>query len=181
MGNLHDVSPRFEARIAGVLYLLNILLGVTALTLSSRHMQALSDRVNLIAAIDYTVVTALLWHLFLPANKWLSTIAALFSLLGCWLPTSVYSAAHLNNLASFGVYCMMIAYLVVRSRFFPRPLALTMACAGICWLTTIWHPLFQALSPYEMTVGVLGETTFMGYLVIKGLDEFRWRKQANIT
>jgi Domain of unknown function (DUF4386) len=173
-----EVSPRLEARVAGVLYLLNIVLGVTALTLIGRHMQTLGDRVNFIAAIDYTIVTALLWHLFLPASKWLWSITAIFSLLGCWLPTAVYSAAHLNNLASFGVYCGMIAYLIARSRFFPRPLALTMACAGLCWLTTIWHSLFQALSPYALIVGVLSETALMGYLVIKGLDEPRWREQA---
>lgn len=181
MGNLHDVSPRFEARITGVLYLLNILLGILALTLNSHQMQTRGDQINFIAGVIYTAVTVLLWHLFRPVSKWLSAVAAFFSLLGCWIPQSVYSAAHVSNLAAFGIYCILIAYLTRRSHFFPRALAVSMACSGICWLTTIWPSLSRALSPYAMIVGVLGEATFMGYLVIKGLDEVRWRKRANIT
>jgi len=185
MRKLLDVSPRFEARVAGVLYLLNILLGVAAVILIGRKMQAQGDQVNLFAALVYTVVTVLLWRLFLPVSKVTSSIAAIFSLAGCWLPQSVYEAAHLNNFVCFGVYCLLIAWLIVRSGFFPSALGLPMACAGVCWLTTIWPPLSRALSPYAMIIGVLGEATFMGYLVVKGTrderDERRPREQAKLA
>jgi hypothetical protein len=174
-------SPRLEARIAGGLYLLNILVGITALILINRRMQAQGDLANFIAGVIYTGVTILLWHLFRPVNKWISAVAAIFSLMGCWLPQSVYTAAHLNNFVCFGVYCLLIAYLIARSRFFPGALALPMACSGICWLTTIWPPLAHALSPYSMLVGVMGEATFTGYLLLRGLDEQRWRDQAKLA
>jgi hypothetical protein len=137
MMNLHQVSARLEARIAGVLYLLSILMGLAAMTLISRKMQAQGDQVNLIAGVLYTGVTVILWHLFLPVSKWISTCAAIFSLMGCWLPASLYRAAHISNFVFFGVYCLIIGYLIVRSRFFPNPLGFLMAAAGVCWLTSV--------------------------------------------
>lgn len=118
------VSPRLEARVTGGLYLLNILVGILALILINRKMQTQGDQVNFIAGVIYTGVTVLLWHIFWPVNKWVSTVAAIFSLMGCWLPQAVYTAAHLNNFVCFGVYCLSIAYLIARSHYFPVALGL---------------------------------------------------------
>jgi hypothetical protein len=174
----HGVSPRLEARIAGVLYLFSILLGVVAMTFISRKMQAHGDQANLVAGVLYTGLTVLLWDLFRPVDKWVSTGAAIFSLAGCWLPPSWYEMAHTSNFMFFGVYCLLIGYLILRSQFFPNALGVLMACAGVCWLATTWPWLDHTISPYTTIVGLVGEGTFMGYLLVKGLDERRWREQA---
>jgi hypothetical protein len=181
MKQLHGVSPRLEARVAGVLYLLSILLGVAAMIFNSRNMQALGDQTNLMAGVLYTGLTVLFWDLFRPVNEWLSASAAIFSLAGCWLPLSWYKAAHISNFLFFGVYCLLIGYLSLRSRFLPNAVGVFMACAGISWLTAAWPWLAHSIWPYTILVGLVGEGTLMGYLLVKGLDERCWRKQAKLA
>jgi len=48
-------------------------------------------------------------------------------------------------------------------------------------MTNSWPPLNHALSPYTMIVGLVGEGTFMGYLLVRGLDEQRWMEQAKLA
>ena len=167
--------------MAGALYLLSILLGIAATILISPKAQALGDQANLVAGVLYTGLTVLLWDLFRPVDAWVSTGAAIFSLSGCWLPTSWYQTAHTSNFLFFGLYCLLIGYLIFRSRFFPNLLGGLMTCAGVCWLATTWPWLAHTISPYTTVVGLVGEGTFMGYLLVKGLDERRWREQARLA
>jgi Domain of unknown function (DUF4386) len=170
MKQLHGVSPRLEARVAGVLYLSSILLGVAATTFNTRNMQALSGPTTVAAGVFYTGLTILL-----------STSAAIFSLAGCWLPRSWYQAAHTSNFVFFGIYCLLIGYLILRSQFLPNAVGVLMACAGVGWLITTWSSLAHATSPFPAIVGFVGEGTLMVYLLVKGLDERRWREQAGVA
>jgi hypothetical protein len=181
MKQLHGVSPRLEARVAGVLYLSSILLGVAATTFNTRNMQALSGPTTVAAGVFYTGLTILLWDLFRPVNEWISTSAAIFSLAGCWLPRSWYQAAHTSNFVFFGIYCLLIGYLILRSQFLPNAVGVLMACAGVGWLITTWSSLAHATSPFPAIVGFVGEGTLMVYLLVKGLDERRWREQAGVA
>ncbi|MBV9406810.1 MAG: DUF4386 family protein [Acidobacteriaceae bacterium] len=181
MRKLHDVSPRVEARAAGVLYLFSILIGLAAMILISRKMQAQGDRANLVAGALYTGMTLLLWDLLRPVSQWLSTLTAMFSLFGCWGPPSWYKGAHLTNFQFFGVYCVLAGYLIARSRFFPTAVGVLMSCAGVCWMITTWPRLDHATSPIPMIVGLIGEGTLMLYLLVKGLNERQWREQANLV
>lgn len=181
MKSLHEVSPRLVARIAGILYLLSIVFGVAALALNGRNMQTQGNTANLIAGVLYTGLTVLLWYIFLPVDRWLSTGAAAASLAGCWLPQSFFNMVHFGNFVFFGLYCLLIAWLIVRSPFFPKGIGVLMACAGICWLITSWPQLAHALSPFPMIVGLIGEGSVMVYLLAKGLDEQRWREQARMA
>jgi hypothetical protein len=181
MRKLHGVSPRLEARVAGVLYLFSILLGAAAITLIGRKMQAQGDQLVLVAGALYTGLTVLLWDLFRPVNLWVSTGAAVFSLTGCWFPQSWFKSANITNFLFFGVYCLLVGYLILRSRFFPHAVGVLMVCAGVCWMTSSWPLLDHALSPYTTIAGLVGEGTFMGYLLLRGLDELRWREQARLA
>ncbi len=171
------ISPKKEARIAGVLYLFNMLTGIAAMGLLSRNMQAAGNAVNIVSTILYTGVTLLLWHLFRHVNPWISAVAALVSMLGLWLPILGYLPAHISNFIFFGIYCLLIAYLIVRSRFMPNTVGALMACAGVSWLTTISPSLSRTPSPFAMIVGLIGEGTLILYLLVWGLDEQRWRDQ----
>jgi hypothetical protein len=175
-----EVSPRLEARLTGVLYLFSIVLGVAAMILTRRQMLVRGDQVNLVAGALYSGMTLLLWHLLRPVNKWISAVAAIVSLAGCWLPyLSWYKSAHISNNLFFGLYCLLAGYLVWRSRFFPKTVGVFMACAGVCWLMTTWPALVHATAPFPGLLGLVGEGTLMGYLVIRGLDEQRWKEDTS--
>lgn len=133
----------------------------------------------LVAGVLYSGMTLLLSHLLWPVNKWISAVAAIVSLAGCWLPQlSWYNSAHINNFLFFGVYCLLTGYLVWRSRFFPKTVGVFMAGAGVCWLITTWPALQHATSPFAGIIGLVGEGTLMGYLIIRGLDERQWTEAA---
>ncbi len=148
-GFLHS-SPRMLARTAGGFYLLNIVTSLVAFSGKGGHTLALTS--GLLATASYIVVTALLYFLFRPVSPSLSLIAALFSLAGC--AAGVLNARHLlpiriHSLVFFGCYCVLIGYLILRSRFLPRLLGLLMVAAGLGWLTFLSASLAARLSPYH--------------------------------
>jgi len=172
-------SPRLEARVTGLIYLCSIAMGIAAMILIGRRMQAQGNQANFVAGVLYTGMTILLWDLLRPVSQWMSTLAALVSLAGCWMPASWYKSAHLGNFHLFGAYCVLVGYLILRSRFFPKVIGILMACAGVCWLAIAGPGLPAAISPYLMVVGLIGEGALMLYLLVKGVDERRWREQAH--
>jgi len=181
MRTLLGVSPRLEARLAGALYLFSMLLGIVGGYSISRKMHAQGDWANVAAASFYTGVIVLFWDLLRPVNKVLSTGIATFSLVANWLPESWYKMEHTSITLFFGVYCLLIGCLILRSRFFPTFVGVLMVCAGVCWLTTSWPWLANAISPYNVVVALIGEGTLTGYLLVKGLDERQWREQAEMS
>jgi hypothetical protein len=171
------VSPRLEARLAGVLYLFSIVFGLASMIFIRRKMLVWGDQANLVAGALYSGMTLLLWHLLRPVSKWISAVAAIVSLADCWLPQLPwYNSAHTNNNLFFCLYCLIAGYLIWRSRFFPKTVGIFMACAGVCWLITTWPSLVHAISPFPGIAGLVGEGTLMGYLIVKGLDEQQWRE-----
>ena len=181
MRELAPGSPRVKAKIAGVLYFANLVTGIAAMMLIGHRLQAQGDAINLVAAVLYTLVTLLLCDLFWPVNRSLSMVAAVFSLLGCWFPAvapHLPLAVHINNFVFFGLYCVLIGYLILRSTFMPPAIGGLMIFAGLCWLTT-WRPaLASALSPGIMIGGLIGEGSLIVWLLVRGVDEERWRQQA---
>ncbi len=83
----------------------------------------------------------------------------------------------------FGFYCLTLGYLVWRSAFLPRLLGAGLAIAGLGWLTNslgslLWPPLGSAVASYALAAGGLGEGAFTLWLLVRGVDERRWRAQA---
>src|SRR5438477_1119273 len=70
-------------------------------------------------------------------------------------------------LAFFGVWCVLIGYLIAKSRFMPRIIE---ALSGLCWVTFVWPPLARYVSPYNQVVASIGETTLMLWLLIVGVN-----------
>ena len=83
----------------------------------------------------------------------------------------------LNTLAGnicvvfFGVYCLLIGYLIFRSAFLPRFLGVLMALAGLGWLTFLSPPFANRLSPYNLILGFLAELLLMLWLLVMGVKE----------
>lgn len=179
-----EASPRLKARIAGVFYLLTILTGAFA-AFASGSLRVYGNAVSLAATACYVVVTVLFYPLFKPVDGSLSLIAAVFSLVGCvlgalnlfhLLPSYIRSV---NPLVLFGVYCLLIGYLIFRSTFLPRVLGVLMAFGGLGWLTFVSSTLGDALSPYNLAPGILGEGALTVWLLAKGVNAERWQEQAD--
>jgi len=117
MERVAEGSPRFKARIAGLFYLLYILMGVFGEFFINGKLivdgDALATANNLLAheslfrwgfATDilmvacYLALTLLFYEIFKPVNKRLSLLAAFFSLAGCNLQ-ALSSLYHLAPLA----------------------------------------------------------------------------------
>jgi hypothetical protein len=78
----------------------------------------------------------------------------------------------------FGVYCLLIGYLIFRSSFLPRILGVLMAFAGLGWLTFLFPPLADYLASYNLALGFLAELALMLWLLVMGVDVQRWQEQA---
>jgi len=81
----------------------------------------------------------------------------------------------------FGVYCLLIGYLIFRSAFLPRILGLLMALAGLGWLTFLSPPLADSLSPYILVLGFVAELALMLWLLVMGVNVQRWKEQAGVA
>jgi len=181
MEQIAEALPRVRARIAGVFYLLTFLTGGFAAFFAGRGLVRYGDAANLVATACYVVVTVLFYNTFKPVNRNLSLLAAFFSLVGCALSTlSFFHLApfHFNPLVFFGLYCLLIGYLIFRSNFLPRILGVLMAIGGLGWLTFLSPPLANRLSPYNMAPGILGEGALTLWLLVMGVNVERWKEQA---
>jgi hypothetical protein len=102
-----EASPRTNARIAGLLYLVVVATGIFSLTAgsamnaadltassvaASEPMLRLAFTSNLIAGVAYIGVVAILYELLKPVSRTLSVVAAFFGLAGC-----ITSAASMVN------------------------------------------------------------------------------------
>lgn len=177
-------SPRFKARIAGVVYLLYFVTAVLAEFLDSRKLVLFGDAVNLIAYALYVVLTLLFYYLFKPVNRRLSLLAAVFSLLGCTvgvLDVFHLAPSHLSPLFFFGFYCLLIGCLTFRSTFLPRLLGTLLALAGLGWLAFLLPVIAKPLSLYIEVLGIVAEASLMLWLLVKGVNVQRWKEQASAT
>src|SRR6202011_34268 len=78
-----EERPSLWGRIAAVFYVLNIISGSLALFFTVRKLALYAGAANLVATVSYVVVTAIFYYIFKPANRSVSLLAAIFSLVGC--------------------------------------------------------------------------------------------------
>lgn len=78
----------------------------------------------------------------------------------------------------FGLNTVMTGYLVLRSTFLPRALGVVAVVGGLGWLLYLYEPLARRLEAYIVGVGVLGALATVLWLLVKGVDEQRWKEQA---
>ena len=176
MGRVSDASPQLKARTAGVFWAMVFLAGSLALVLGGG---VVFSAANIVAPLCYAVVTLLLYDLLKPVNRSVSLLAAFFGFVGC--AVSLFRLTPfigLRDLVFFGLQCLLVGYLILKSTFLPRVLGALMALAGLGWLTFLWPPLARDLSPYNLVPGMLGEGALIVWLLVKGVNVQRWKEQA---
>lgn len=101
------------------------------------------------------------------------------------LEALAYAFLKLNGQASnmtlvfFGLYCILIGYLIFRSTFLPRILGVLMMLAGVGWLAFLAPPVADHLSLYIEGLGILAEALLMLWLIVMGVNSERWKEQAS--
>jgi hypothetical protein len=170
-------SPRLTARIAGVFYLLAVLTAVFDEGLVRGRLLFVA---GLIPVACFVVVTLLLFQLFRPVNGSFALLAALSNFVSLTFEALEMHLWGVNVALIFhGLYCLAIAYLVFRSSFLPRILALLMAIGGLAWLTDLSTPITDHLAPYNVIIGFAGEGLLMLWLLVIGVNAQRWHAQAS--
>jgi hypothetical protein len=82
-------------------------------------------------------------------------------------------------LAFFGFAGLLKGYLIIRSTFLPRILGAWSALAGLGWLTFLSPTLGPQLFSYTAAFGFLGAAVMIVWLLVKGVNEERWKEQAS--
>ncbi|HET7250130.1 MAG TPA: DUF4386 domain-containing protein [Gemmatimonadales bacterium] len=172
-----DAGPQPYARLAGFFYLLTIIGGLGALASTSARWAG-----NLLGGLAYIAVTVLLYHLLRPVHRGISLVAACFSLIGITLGLlRLFQVIHgfpVNDLVFFGVYCLLLGYLVFRSGFLPRMVGVLLTIAGLGWLTYLSPPFAHAIAPWNMIPGIVGEGALTLWLLVFGVNVAKWRARA---
>lgn len=88
-----------------------------------------------------------------------------------------YGKAYNISLVFFAFQLLLISYLTYRSAFLPRWLGVLVAL-GAGWLAFLYPPLARALWPY-VALSSVGELLLILWLLVKGVDEQRWKEQAD--
>ncbi len=181
MKRIAEVSPRFKARMAGVLFLLLVLTaGVTEFFAHGRLSSTADIAAGIIEVSCMIAVTLLFYDIFRPVNRRLSLLAAVINFVGLTLELLQFQPHGANiGLGFHGFYWILIGYLILRSTFLPRILSALMAIAGLCWLTYLSAPLANYLSPYILVSVLLVEGLAFLWLLMMGLNAQRWKEQAS--
>jgi hypothetical protein len=180
MKRIREASPRFKARIAGVLYLLVILTAAFTEFFVRGRLGFAADLVaGLIEVSGMIAVTLLFYDIFKAVNRSLSLLAASFNFVGLTLELfQLNPRGVVIGIGFHGFYCLLIGYLIFRSTFLSRILGAPMAFAGLCWLTFLSPTLTNYLSRYNLASGLLLEGLVMLWLLVMGVNVQQWKEQA---
>jgi hypothetical protein len=226
-----EKSPVIYARIAGILYLLIIVFGISsemfirsslivagdaaataANILASKGLFRAGFAADALMVLCDVAIAVLFYILLKPVSKILSLSAAVFRLaqaailgfnllnyyaalmlLGAPGNASVFGSERLNTLASFyldmhghgydigliffGVSCLILGYLIIRSDYFPAVFGYGIAASGVVYLLGSFS-LFLApslVSIFEPLYAIpfVAELAFCLWLLIKGVRDAR--------
>ena len=162
------------ARITGILYALNFALGITGMVWTRQGYVLAGDRMTIVGAVEYAIVVILLGRLFATTNSLLSGTVAAVGLIGCAI--GVAAGLHVfgttsTALAIFGVYCLGLGALVIRSELMPRFIGGLLMLGGVAWLTYADLALARSLQPYNMAAGIIAELVFTVWLIAFGIRQ----------
>jgi len=82
-------------------------------------------------------------------------------------------------LVFFGLWCIALGALILRSTFLPPLLGVGMVLAGVGYTPFLYPPLANFLYPYNLALGI-GELALVLWLFVRGVDTHRWNEQARI-
>ncbi len=88
------------------------------------------------------------------------------------------------SLIFFGWVCLVWGYLIFRSGYLPKVIGVLMQIAGLCYLTNSFALLLapdfaSRIFPAVLVPAFVGEASLCLWLIVKGVDVEKWRRQAS--
>jgi len=233
--DVRSASPRQLARIAGALYLVNVLAGAfaigyvqttlfatdpatTAANIQSHHLLYRSGlAAHVLVTVTNVPLALIFYELFKTVNRRLALLTSFFILVataieaagiaGQFAPlillgdgvASGVPPAQLETLAAltgqlahvdytiytvfFGLDILLLSYLLLRSRFVPRAIAVLLTIDGLAYLvysfTDMLAPSLAAqLTPWIQLPAPLAEGGLSLWLLAFGVNVVRWNQRA---
>jgi hypothetical protein len=85
-----------------------------------------------------------------------------------------------SYLVFFGLWCVLIGFLIFRSTFLPRALGVLLAISGLGWMIYLVPPLaIRLFIPYIAGASALGEIPLELWLILMAVNAERWKEQAS--
>lgn len=86
---------------------------------------------------------------------------------------------------AFGVHCVLLGYLIVKSQYLPKALGVLMVAAGFTYLigsyTRFLFPDYVALISPIYIVALVSEVSLCLWLLVKGVNVEQWERRASGT
>ncbi|MGB7846330.1 MAG: DUF4386 domain-containing protein [Candidatus Acidiferrum sp.] len=85
---------------------------------------------------------------------------------------------HNIGLVFFGLYCLLIGYLIFRSTFLPRIIGVLMMLAGLSYVLFLSPSVVQSLQPYILVFPGVGQISLTLWLLVMGVNVQRWNEKT---
>ena len=180
MKRIAEASPRFKARMAGVLFLLLVLTAAFTEFFARGRLRFAADLAAGIIEVSCMIsVTLLFYGIFKPVSTRLSLLAAAINFAALTLELLQFLPHGVNiGLGFHGFYWILIRYRIFRSTFLPRILGPLMAIAGLCWLDFLGTAARKLSVPVPPASALLVEALVMLWLLVMGVNVQRWKDRA---
>jgi hypothetical protein len=103
-----------------------------------------------------------------------------------YLAIKLHTQGYLIALVFFGLYEVLLGYLILKSSFLPRTLGVLVGIAGLAFLVNSFAiflapAIGNALNSYMLILDAAGELSLMLWLLIVGVDARKWEQRAHPT
>jgi hypothetical protein len=185
------LSARTLARIAGALYLVNIILGAFAVGFAPSIPGAyrLGVAAHVVIGLTNVPLALIFYELFRVVSRRLAVLVVFFTLVAtsiemafvaAQLPSHSVSAAGYDvSSIFFALYGVTAGWLTMRSGFLPRVVGALLVVGSLCYFgygfTDILAPAAASrLVPWIQLPSLVGELSFTLWLLIAGVNLERW-------
>jgi uncharacterized protein DUF4386 len=91
------------------------------------------------------------------------------------------AAYHNIGLVFFGLYCLLVGILILRSTFLPRIFGVLMVLAGLSYVLFLSPPFARSLQPYILVFPGVGQISLTLWLLVIGVNVQRWKEQVSVA
>lgn len=93
----------------------------------------------------------------------------------------VYRQNFLVSLPMFGMFNLLLGWLIYRSGYVPKVFGILFLIAGAGWVCSLWPPLRVVVQYVGLPAGGLAEIGTTLWLLLKGVDTLKWREAVRST
>jgi Domain of unknown function (DUF4386) len=165
---------RPSARSIGLSYLAYfVIAGIGQVLAVQDPASSLAAAVQVGGTMWYGIVALLLCRLFGDPTRGAGALAMFSVVVGCVLQSLYYAlglgrGAEVLALAFFGLFLVVLGYLVVRSALIPRAIGVALIVGGAA-SSVLWLPFVPAALAPAFLLGGVGELVLLLWLVIVGV------------